>query len=148
MSYNPTAQGTKFQGSSRAIATGYQNGTLALLPIASPVSVNSSGQIVNLSVTSESLVDSFVGLTQLAIPSGASGQVVSQGRLENAQTSFPVGTPLWVNFDGTLTNIQPDITVSGWAVGSFVIYVGIVVQNEFNSGLRDILLHWEIIGQL
>ena len=148
MSYNPTAQGTKFQGSSRSIATGYQNGSVASFGVATPVSVNSAGQITALNVTSEASVDSFVGLTQFAIPSAASGQVVSQGRLENAQTIFSVGTPLWINYDGTLTNIQPDASIAGWATGSWCIYIGIVVQNEFNSSLQDILVHWEIIGQI
>ena len=148
MGYNPTAQGTKFQGSSRSIATGYQNGSQATFAVATPVSVNSSGQILPLDPTSETSIDAFVGLTQYAIPSAASGQVVSQGRLENAQTSFAVGTPLWVNFDGTLTSTQPDSSVPGWSAGDWVIYIGIVVQNEFNSALQDILLHWEIIGQL
>jgi hypothetical protein len=148
MGYNPSAQGSTFKGSSRSVATGYQNGSGATLPVSAPVAVNTSGQIIPVDVANEAVVKAFVGLTSLAIPSAASGLVVSGGRLENAQTGYSIGTPLWINFDGTLTNIQPDTSALGWTTGMFVFFVGIVVQNEFNSSLQDIQLFPELIGQL
>jgi hypothetical protein len=148
MGYNPNAIGSTFKGSSRSVASGYQNGSAGTLPAITPVAINSAGQILPIDIANEALVKSFVGLTSTAIPSAASGLVLSSGRVENSQTSFAVGSPVWINFDGTLTNIQPDYSVTGWSTGDFVFFIGIVVQNEFNPTLQDIQLFPQLVGQL
>lgn len=149
MGYNPSATGTAFKGSARSAASNYQNGTGSTMPIATPVAVNGSSQLILVDVSSEASVLAMVGYTAIAIPSAAIGSVASNGRLENVTTGFAVGSPLWVgNTPGSLTNVQPDLTVSGWATGDFVIFVGIVVQNEFNPANQDIQLSTQIIGQL
>ena len=148
MGYNPSAQGTTFKGASRSIATGYQNGSGSTIPLATPVAVNATGHIVPVDITNEATVTAFVGLTNISMPAGSFGLVTSAGRLENAQTSFAVGTPIWVGHGGTITNVRPDLSAPGWSSGDFVIFLGIVVQNEFDSSKQDIQLFFEIVGQL
>jgi hypothetical protein len=115
---------------------------------ATPVYANSSGQILPVDVKNEVAVESMVGFTLYAIPSGAYGSVISGGRLENITTPFNIGDTLWINYDGSLTNVKPDLTVSGWTEGCFVIFVGVVVPNEFDSSQKDLQLCKELVGQL
>jgi len=148
MSYNPSASGTDFKGSSRSISTNYTNATGATLPMASVVSANASGQIILIDLTSDISVGRFLGLTSVLMPAAASGGVINAGRVENVTTSFAIGDALYVNYDGTLTNLKPDYGVGSFAAGYYVIFVGVVVKNEFNSSLKDIQLMPQVIGQL
>jgi hypothetical protein len=116
-----------------------------------PVSANTGGQIVLTDVTDEELSEGWLGLTDAAIPTTATGQVVTDGRIQNIPSGlgFSVGDPIWVgNTPGTLTNVRPDLTVLGWSVGDYVLFVGVVVQNQFNPSLQDIQISRQIIGQL
>jgi hypothetical protein len=152
MGYNPLAQGAVFQGSSRQTQTLYQNGTVNPMPIGTLVSQGSGANVLLLDVTNEASVENFVGIVAQTTPSSASGLVVSDGRIENIPLSlgFSVGTPLWadVNSPGGLTLTKPDLTQPGWSVGDFVIFIGVVVQNQFNPSNQDIQLLRQIIGQL
>lgn len=150
MTYSPGFRGTIGKGSSRQTQSGYQNGTGSTMPVAAPVSTNASGQIILTDVSSEASVEAMVGLTSQSIPSAASGQVVSDGRLENIPLGlgFAVGDPIWVGLAGTLTNVKPDLSVVGWSSGYFVIFVGVVTKNEFNPLNQDIQLLRQIVGQL
>lgn len=148
MGYNPSASGTAFKGSSRSISTNYTNASGALLPMASVVSANASGQIVVIDLTSDTSVGRFLGLTSVDMPAAAQGGVVNAGRLENVTTSFAVGDALYVNYDGTLTNVKPDYGVGSFVAGYYVIFIGVIVKNEFNTSLYDIQLMPQVIGQL
>lgn len=150
MTYSPGFRGTVGKGSARQTQTGYQNGTGSTMPVAAPVSTNASGQLILVDVSSEAISEAMVGLTSQSIPSAASGQVVSDGRLENIPLGlgFSVGDPIWVGLSGTLTKVKPDLSVIGWSAGYFVIFVGVVVKNEFNPANQDIQLMRQIIGQL
>jgi hypothetical protein len=150
MSYNPKYVGAVALGSARQTQTGYQNGTVSTIPLTSLVSTNSSGQLVLTNVTAEANVEACVGITSQAIPSTAIGLVISDGRVENISTSLGLaaGDVLWAGLTpGSLTTVKPDLT-NGWASGDYVIFVGIVVVNEFNPANLDIQLSRQIIGQL
>jgi hypothetical protein len=121
------------------------------MPIATAVSSNTSSQMVLTDVSNEASAEGWVGLVEVATPSAATGQVLTDGRLQNIPSSlgFSNGDPIWVgNTPGTLTNVRPDLTVMGWASGDYVLFVGIVVANQFNPTLQDIQLSRQIIGQL
>ncbi len=151
MSYNPLWTTLIGKGSSRQTQSGYQNGTLSTMPIATPVAANTFGQAVLVDVSDETTVESMIGLTSASIPSAANGQVISDGRLENIPLGlgFAVGDTVWVGTTpGSLTNVKPDITAPGWVAGYFVIFVGVVVQNEFNPSNQDLQLCRQLIGQL
>lgn len=148
MSYSPNSRGSSFKGSSRQLQTGYQNGTLSTMAKGTPVASNVSGQLILLDVSNETTVLSMVGLTSSEIPSAASGLVVSGGRLEDISLPYNVGDAIYVGKSATLTNIKPNVGSNGFVVGDFVIFVGVVVKNEFNLSQLDIQLMLSLVGQL
>jgi len=151
MSYSPfffNQSATGNVSGSRGTTTNFQNGTGSTLAKATLVAVNASSQLIPVSVSDEATVLKIVGCTGMSIPDAAIGSVVDNGRLENITTPFPIGTALYLDTDGSFTNLKPDYGVSGFVVGDFIIFVGVVVQNEFNISLKDIKLMISVIGQL
>lgn len=148
MTYSPNFRGNTGNASSRQLTTTYQNASGSTIAKTIPVSANASGQIAPLDVTDETSALSMVGISAESIPNTATGQVTSGGRLEAVTTTFAVGDAIYVGLGGTLTNVKPDLDVVGWEAGYFVIFVGIVVKNQFNPALKDIQLLIEKVGQL
>lgn len=151
MSYSPLYRGKSSTGTASGSASGYQNGTGSTMPIATAVSTNTAGQIVLTDVSSEALSEGWLGLVEDALPTSAFGQVATDGRLQNIPLGlgFAIGDPIWVgNSPGTLTNVRPDLSGIGWSRDMYILFVGVVVQNEFNPALQDIQLFRQIIGQL
>ena len=149
MSYNPIYASKVSLGSSRQTQTGYVNGTASSFSAGTPVSVNSVGNMVLLDVSNEALVQGFLGLTSIAAPSGAQGLVVNAGRLEGFNLGFSIGDAIYAGpTPGTLTNVKPDLTVTGWSSGMFIYFLGAYVSNQFDSTLYDIQLMPTLIGQL
>jgi hypothetical protein len=148
MGYNPTASGTAFKGSSRSTQTGYQNNSGGTLDMATPVSLNPSGQLISVDVTSESNVKALVGITAQSIPNSANGQVIDCGRLENVTTSFVIGDALYIAHNGILTNVKPLIGSNSFTAGNWVVFMGVVVINEFNPLNKDIKLMMQVVGTL
>jgi hypothetical protein len=147
MSYSPNARGNTFNGNSAGTATDYVNGSGMTLAQAKPVSINGSGQIVTVNVSSYDSVYSIVGLTMESILNSASGMVIDNGRLEGL-SGYTVGTPLYIDTTGNLTTTVPAIGVDGFTAGDFIVFCGIVVQNENNMALQDIKILLNVIGQL
>ena len=153
MSYSPLFRGNSSQAPSVSTASGYQNGTGSTMAVATAVSAVAAnpGQMALTDVTLEASAEGWLGLTSESTPSTAIGQVSGDGRLQNipAGLGFSVGDPIWVgNTPGSLTNVRPDLTVSGWVSGMYILFVGVVVQNEFDNTKQDIQLSRQIIGQL
>lgn len=149
MSYSPFFLNKNSIGSSRATTANFQNGSGSTLAMGVPVSVNTSSQIVPLDVTSETSVQAIVGLTGISIPNAATGSTVDNGRLENITTSFAVGDAVYAGKASPLTNTKPNIgDIDGFAAGDFVVFIGVVVKNEFNPSLKDLKLMISVIGQL
>jgi hypothetical protein len=146
MTYSPSFFNSQSNGSSRGIVTNFQASTN--LDKCTPVSINTSSQLVLTDISNESLVQAIVGLTNMSIPGGASGAVIDSGRIENVNIVFTVGDAVYINFDGTLTNTKPDLDVLGFSSGMFCVFVGVIVKNEFNPSLKDIKLMISVIGQL
>lgn len=152
MSYNPATDGSTssppFSGSARSLASGYQNASGGTLAKATPVSVNASGQLIAIDVSNQAIVQAMVGLTTASIPNAANGQITDSGRLENVTSSFTVGDALYVSKTGGITNLKPDIGTGGFVSGDFVIFIGVLVNNEFVPANLDIKLMLSTIGQL
>lgn len=149
MSYSPLFRGASSKAPARSLQSGYQSGSGSTITKGSPVSVNASGQIILVDVTSETSVGRIVGLAALDIPSAANGQVQGvTGRLEDITTSFAIGDTVWIAKDGSLMNTRPDYGVSGFTSGDFVVFVGVVVKNEFDIMKKDIMVMINVEGQL
>lgn len=144
--FNKNASGTV--SGSRGTITNFQNGSGSTLAKATLVAVNASSQLVPVSVVSEATVLTIVGMTSMSIPNAAIGAVQDNGRLEDVASSFSIGDALYLGKDGLLTNLKPEIGVAGFVEGDFVIFVGVLVKNEFNVSLKDIKLMISVIGQL
>lgn len=147
MSYNPNFRGSSAKAS-RKVESNYTNAAGSTLPMGSVVSANASGQMVLIDITDGTSVDRFLGITSASTPDAASGGVVRVGRIEEFTTGFAVGDALYVNSDGTLTNVKPDYGVGDFAEGYFVIFIGVVVKNEFNLSLKDLQISPMVVGQL
>ena len=151
MSYSPNFYGILSTGSSASLAADYTNAEGSTIPFCTPVSSNTSGNIVFTDVTSEANIQAFVGLTTVSLAPAALGLVISDGRLTNIPSAlgFTIGQAIYLgNIPGTLTNIKPDSTISGWNPGDWVVLVGVVLKNQQNSLNQDIQLFRQIIGQL
>ena len=148
MSYNPLNVGAIGKASSRQTITGYQNGTGLTIIKCTPVSTNASGQIIPTDVSDENSSFSFLGLCSVDTPTLANGQVINGGRLEAVTTGFSIGDALWISKASFLTNIKPNEGSNGFVAGDFVIFIGVVVKNEFDVLKKDIMLAIEKIGQL
>lgn len=151
MSYSPQFSNTLATGqatSSRKIARNYTNGSGSTLSRGTPVSTLTSGLVTSLNVSIQDSMDKFVGIYDQDTPNAASGRVIDSGLLENFTTSFAIGDPVYVGKTGNLTNIVPSIGVGGFVSGDFVIFIGIIVQNEFNNLQKDLKILIEKVGSL
>lgn len=150
MAYDPNFFGPVAKLPSAGSASEYINGTVSTIPIASPVSINSSGNLSLTDVSSEISVLSWVGITAENVSPSTSGQIASDGRIKKIPGSlnFGLGNPIWIGLNGILTNIKPDLTVSGWHHGYWVVFVGVVVINRDDNTAQDIQILKQIVGQL
>jgi hypothetical protein len=146
MSYDPPNSTNSF--SSRNLSTNYTNGSGSTILKGTPVATLSTGLVTTIDASDQASVDAFVGLYAQDTPNGASGLVIDSGRLENVTTSFNVGDPLYISKTGGLINVPPSIGVNGFVVGDEVVFVGVVVINEFNPSLKDIKVLIEKVGDL
>lgn len=148
MSYSPNFRGTQSKASARQTITDYQNGSGSTLAQCTPVATNNLGQLVGVDPSNTANVLSIVGLANLDIPSSANGPVIDNGRLENATIGFSVGDSLYLSKAGFLQNTPPVAGFGGFVTGDYLVFIGVVVQNEFNPSLKDIKLMIERIGLL
>lgn len=148
MSYSPYFLNQNSKGSSRSTVTGFQNASGSTLAQTTLVSVNASSQLLPTMVDSETLVQAIVGVTDAAIPNGTVGAVVDNGRLEEITTPYAIGDAIYLAKNGSFTNVKPNIGAAGFVSGDFVIFIGVIVKNEFNNTKTDLKLAISVIGQL
>jgi hypothetical protein len=151
MSYSPLFTGFLAQGTtvaSRKLQTSFVNGSGATISKGTPVSISLSGTLVPVDVSNEATAGAVMGLTSVDLPNGASGPITDAGRLENVTLSFSVGDALYIDKIGGLTNIKPTVGTNSFLSGDFVVFIGVVVKNEFNLLQKDIKLMISMVGQL
>lgn len=148
MSYSPSSYNPQ-NSTASAVATDYTNASsVTAIPQAQAVSINSSGLLVPLDVSSQASWQAFVGYAYVRIPASSLGQVIANGRLQNITTILPVGTALYIGTDGNPTNIVPSVGVNGFVSGDSVIFMGVLVPNEVTPSEIDIALFTQVIGVL
>ena len=125
-----------------------ENNTGATMTKATPVRINTSGEIDFIDVSVEANSIGAMGVTGVEILNGTFGDVVSSGKIVDIPTSASFGDTLWVSKTGGLTNIKPSIGVNGFVTGDLSILVGVVAKNESNPSLKDLYLTISIKGQL
>lgn len=148
MTYSPRFRGNSALGSSTQSASGYLNASGSLLIKATPVSVDASSHLVDIDVSDKDSVEKFIGLAANDIPDATTGMIADNGRLEDVTIGYPVGTALWVSKAGFLIDQPPTIGVNGFVAGDFAIFVGVLVENQFDNLKKDIQLMRYIAGRL
>ncbi len=148
MSYSPSSFNPQTSTAS-AVVTDYRNASaITAIPQAQACSVNSSGLLVPLDVSSQASWQAFVGYANVRIPASAIGPIIANGRLQNITTALPVATALYIGTDGNPTNTVPSIGVNGFVSGDMVIFLGVLVPNESNPSEIDIALFTQLVGTL
>ena len=150
MTYSPFYFSPQSTGTSIAIVTNYYNNTGSA--IAQGVAVSKTGtadQIAPTDPTSDTSVHAFVGFAQFHLPNATLGPIISSGRLETLTGySFSLGQSIWIGLNGVIQNTRPDYAVTGFATGDFIMYAGVIVQNELNPINQDLLLMPQLVGEL
>jgi hypothetical protein len=111
-------------------------------------SINTSGLLVPLNVSSQTSFQAMVGYANFRIPTSALGPVIAGGRLHNITTPYPIGTALYVGTDSNPTNIYPSVGVNGFLSGDAVIFMGVIIPNEINPAAIDIALFTQLVATL
>jgi len=125
------------------------NNTGSTFPKAKPVSINTSGEIQAVDVTTEANAMATVGVAEDAIVNTASGGVITNGLVTNIATSFAFGNAIFIAPSGNLTNIYPSIgNADGFLAGDFVIRVGVISKNSVTPANKDLIVCVSVVGQL
>ena len=126
----------------------FQNSSGSPLPKGTPVRKTPSGSISFIDVSVEAEVLGLIGVTSAVIADGATGSVITAGRIENVVISATFGDPIYIAKDGSLTNLKPEIGVGGFVAGDFVVRIATVSKNETNPLQTDLVLEIMLVGQL
>ena len=124
------------------------NNTGSLILKATPLIINSSGELDTVDVSVEAEALSIVGLAESDIPNSVTGSFIGSGKLIDITTTAALGDVLYVSKTGALTNVKPSTGVGGFTTGDFVISIGVVAKNIDNPSLKDLVLNIQVIGQL
>jgi hypothetical protein len=149
MSFSPVSFNPQGTGSSRQVITNYTNASaINALAQGQACSVNSSGLLVPLDVSSEASWQAFVGYANARIPTSSLGPVIANGRLQNFTTSYTAGTALYIDTNGMPTSTIPSVGVNGFQAGDMVIFMGVIVPNETTPSEFDIAIFTQLVGTL
>lgn len=149
MTYSPNFRGNTNKVGADKLTSTYVNGSGGTLTQGTPVSVNTISTLVGIDVSDDNSVARFVGLVTVDLPIAATGSVADAGRLEDVGSlGFNLGDSLYVSKTGFLTSTKPDIGVNGFTDGDWVIFIGVVVKNQFDNSKKDIKLAIEKVGKL
>lgn len=113
-----------------------------------PVRIDVNGDIDTIDVSVESEALTAIGITESSILNGSSGPVVTTGKIENIVTSFGFGDYIYVSKTGELTNVGPSEGIGGFVAGDFIIRVGVIAKNQSNPLNKDLLVNFNIVGQI
>lgn len=133
---------------SAAIQGTFTNASGGSIAIGTPVYGDTSGNIEIIDVSVESSAQNFIGITTSSIPDSSTGNVIMSGLVKNIATSINVGSIVYISKSGAITSTAPDIGVNGFAAGDFVIKIGQITKNATNPSNKDLLVAWQLMGQL
>jgi hypothetical protein len=126
------------------------NNSGSTIPAFKPVRVDAGGDITDIDVSVEVQAKGVVGVTTASIADTASGEIVTSGRIENITGSFTFGDILYIDKNGDLSNVVPDIGAGSPAfiAGDFVVKIGVVTKNQTTPANMDLILQIQVLGQL
>lgn len=149
MAYSPFSFNPESIGTSEGLVTDYTNSSLiTAIPQAQACSIDNTGKLAPLDVSSQSSWNNFVGYAYVRISASSGGPIIANGRLLNIATAFAIGTPLYIGKDSNPTNIVPSVGVNGFVSGDAAIFMGVLVKNQTNPSEKDIALFTQVIGIL
>lgn len=138
----------QISGSNAGISSIIENNTGSTIIKGTPVRLNSFGDIATIDISAETEALAVVGITSEDIVDGASGTIITAGKVTDLTTTATFDDPMYVSKAGTLTNVKPDIGVSGFVAGDFVISMGVISKNETNPANKDLIVNIQVVGQL
>jgi hypothetical protein len=112
-----------------------------------PVRISTTGDISVIDVSLDAHALGVAGIASDIVINGAYGVVVTHGKVEEI-SSFNFGDFIYVSKTGGLTSILPSEGVGGFVAGDWVIKVGVISKNEDDPLLMDLIVNFQIIGQL
>ena len=127
----------------------FLNSTGVTIPGMSIVWQDTSGNMHPFTSPSvEVQISNVLGLLLDDAPTGTQSTVYSSGYITNITTFFSLGNTIYLSKAGGMTSLAPDIGNGGFAVGDFVLRIGIITKNAVNSLNLDFNLDVKLIGQL
>ena len=145
MTYNPNSRG--LAPSAKQVGSLRSNQTGSTIPRGVPVKLTSSGlDLMDVSVETD--IDAYAGVLAADTLDLSTGTLVGSGVVENITTAFAVGSIVYINKVGLLTNVKPSIGVNGFGTGDFIVKVGMIAQNNDNPSNKDLLVQTQVMGQL
>lgn len=123
------------------------NSTGGTLTKGTPVQAGSAGMSM-IDVSVEAQATATIGVLTADTANGAVGNVIQNGTIFNITSSASPGDVLYIAIDGSLTNISPQIGSNGFVAGDFIVKVGVVAKNQLNPSLLDLIVCFEVVGEL
>ena len=124
------------------------NNTGVTINKGTPVRINASGELDFIDVSIESQASGAAGVVSQNILDGASGPVITSGKVSDITTSAAFGDLMYIDKTGILTNIKPSIGVNSFISGDFVVSIGVIAKNADNPINKDLVIMVDIVGQL
>lgn len=124
------------------------NNTGVTITKASPVIINSSGELDTVDVSVEADALSVAGVAAADILDSTNGNIINSGRLTDITTTAAFGDVLYAGKLTSLTNVKPSVGIGGFATGDLVVIIGVVAKNIDNPSIKDLVLNINIVGQL
>lgn len=140
-----SASGT---GAAAKLEDVYDNNSGAPFSKATPIRIDSSGELQMIDPSNEDEVDAIVGVTAELIADSSSGAVTFKGRLKNVSTAITVGSPVYLSKLGMLTDTKPSEGVDGFVSGDFAVRLGTIIKNADNPSNKDLLVDIKVLAQL
>lgn len=127
-------------GQAQSVKSEVENNSGAPLTKATPVSVDSSGDLTAVDVSDEASVLAYIGVMNDDTPDGDSGEPIGCGLVKNITTSFNFGDAIWISKTGILTNLKPQAGSNGFIAGDFAVKVGVIMKNVDNGANKDLMV--------
>lgn len=136
------------------IKSTFTNGSLSAIAKGRPVIMNTDGEFEEVDISFETALHIF-GITETAVNSGASGSIITHGRLEDVTLTASLGDVLYVKPDGSLIGSSeftvgtgPTVGNDGYILNDYSIRVGVVGKNLADPFKKDIIVNVQVLGRI
>lgn len=148
MTYNPNFSSISISEAAETTTNQFMNPLPSPMLKGTPVRLDVNGNLQLVSPSNEADVTAIAGLVDADILPGATGDVANSGRLENIATTAPLGSSMYLDINGSITDTKPSVGVGGFNAGDFVVFLGVIAKNRQNPNNKDLLVRIQLIGQL